>query len=128
MKKLIAVLAVSAMVTTAAWSQISFEGMIMGRSDIVNNFQTDHGPGGAPGTGAQIDPDLDGIHVRRNFTQEARLFMNMANADGTAGATTRFWNTGWHAHHGWNNAPPAIHSGSATLRLWKYGCRPITAG
>jgi len=110
MKRLIAVLAVLAMTTTAAWSQISFEGMVMGRADLANNFRTNHGPGGSPGTGEQIDPDLDGIHARRNFTQEARLFMNMANADGTAGATARFWNTGWHAHHGWNNAPAAVHA------------------
>jgi len=108
-KKLIAVLAVLAMVTTAAYAQMTFEGMVMGRADLGNNFETVHGTGGMPGSGAQLDPDLDGIHARRNFTQEARLFMNMRNHDGTAGATARFWNTGWHAHHGWNNAPPAVH-------------------
>jgi len=109
MKKFIAVLAVSAIATTAAWAQISFEGMVMGRADLGNNFWTNHGPGGGLGQWDELNPDLDGIHARRNFTQEARLFMNMVNADGTAGATARFWNTGWHAHHGWNNAPPAVH-------------------
>jgi len=111
MKKMAAVLAVSVIAATAAWAQISFEGMVMGRADLANNFETNHGPGGNMGNVGEINPNLDGsVHARRNFTQEARLFMNMANADGTAGATARFWHTGWHAHHGWNNAPPAFHA------------------
>jgi len=108
MKKMVAVLAVFAIVTTAAWAQISFEGMVMGRADLANNFITNHGADGGPGDWSEI-PENAG-EARRAFAQEARLFLNMVNADGTAGATARFWNMGWQGHMGWNNASNLFHA------------------
>jgi len=125
MKKMVAVLAAFAIVTTAAWAQISFEGMVMGRADLANNFITNHGApyiadmvGGSWVFGIPVPPweeirywePYNEGRVRRAFAQEARLFLNMVNADGTAGATARFWNMGWMGHMGWNNASNLFHA------------------
>jgi len=114
MKKFIAVLAVSAIATTAAWAQISFEGMVMGRADLANNVVTNHGGGGGPADWSVIPSTPPGsgdpLQARRAFAQEARLFMNMTNHDGTAGAVARFWNLGWQSGQGWNNASGFFHA------------------
>jgi len=76
MKKLIAVLAVFAMVTTAAFAQVSINGMMGFRADIVNG-------------GLDFD---DGMRsIGRGFAHESRFGMNVGNGEGTAGAGLRSW-------------------------------------
>jgi hypothetical protein len=85
MKKLIAVLVVSAMVTTAVFAQASLGGMIGWRGDIVNN---DGSGGWSP-----IHPDDSAVHdiMRRRQDHEARIGVNVSNGEGTAGAGLRSW-------------------------------------
>jgi len=85
MKKFVAVLAVSAMVTTAAFAQASIGGMIGVRGDIINNSgNTGNTPEFAlPGDG------MDGLG--RGWGHEGRLHLSIGNGEGTAGAGGRMW-------------------------------------
>jgi len=91
MKKLIAVLAVLAMVTTAAHAQASLTGMLGARTDIANN-----------------DGIGEGLHsVGRAYDHQARFGMNVSNGEGTAGGAFRAWmlpsqiGEGGAQFHGW---------------------------
>ena len=91
MKKLTAVLAILAIVATAAYAQASLTGMIGVRTDIVNN-----------------SADGEGMHgIGRDYDHQARFGMNVGNGEGTAGGAFRAWMLPSHIgessaqFHGW---------------------------
>ena len=76
MKKLIAVLAFLAMVTTASFAQVSINGMFGFRADIMS------------GT-TDFDDGMNSLG--RAYDHDARFGMNVGNGEGTAGAGFRSW-------------------------------------
>jgi len=89
MKKFIAVLAVSAIVTTAAFAQATVNGMISWQADFMNNTGPIEGGGASP---IVVGDDVDGIFgIGRHATMVGRFGMNVSNGEGTAGAAFRTW-------------------------------------
>ena len=125
MKKTIAFLAVSVMITGTAFAQFAFEGQVLGRADFAANF------GGLSG-GAALSPDEGGVmatpegELRRRFTQGARLFVNARDADETFGATFRMWFPTMQgaARTEWQQDQPYGLGGSSHFHGWVWW-RPV---
>jgi len=85
MKKFIAVLAVSAIVATAAFAQVSVGGMFGWRGDVMRN-----NPGN---TWSPVHPDSSLPHDVWHWNQshEGQIRIAASNGEGTAGAAGRFW-------------------------------------
>jgi len=91
MKKIMALLALSAIAAGTAFAHISFSGQVLGRADLAANFS---GLGG----GSAFAPEAEGGvaatpegELRRRFSQHARLIVSAQNMDATFGGSFRMW-------------------------------------